>query len=288
MLEAFDTGTAKIFEPAGHRLSAIVFGPSGGLISTGAVRWCNEHDISVIVLDYHGNMVSATAAMNADNLKVRRAQFFADPIVMGSAILQQKIAGALRIGKQSEFTYGRAMNQIRSANSMERLLQIEANAALDYWSRWRFPMRFKPRGWPASWSEFANRVSGISGSPQHATHPVNAMLNYAYSIVAGLCVRSLFAVGFDPCFGFLHVERQGRYSLAYDLLELLRPEIDNAILPWIASRRWSRADFPVTKSGIVRVHSNLTRVVMQRVASAITTDRVDRAAAWLATVVAAP
>lgn len=33
--------------------------------------------------------------------------------------------------------------------------------------------------------------SGISGTPRHATHAVNAILNYAYSLLAGqLCTLS--------------------------------------------------------------------------------------------------
>src|SRR5579864_472242 len=52
------------------------------------------------------------------------------------------------------------------------------------------------------------------------------ILNYSYGVAAGMCVRSLISIGLDPCAGFLHADRTGRYSLAYDLMELLRPEID--------------------------------------------------------------
>jgi hypothetical protein len=50
----------------------------------------------------------------------------------------------------------------------------------------------------------------------------------------------------------------------------------------VAAHRWRRADFPVTRSGIVRVHPNLARVVMQRTAAAVTPGMVDKATAWLA------
>ena len=48
------------------------------------------------------------------------------------------------------------------------------------------------------------------------------------------------------------------------MLELLRAEIDNAILPWVASHMWKRPDFPVTPEGVVRLQPTLAAVVAQR------------------------
>jgi CRISP-associated protein Cas1 len=281
-LVAFDTGTTRRIEPINHRISVIVFGPFGGLVSTRAIEWCADRGISIISLDYHGRMVSVTATLTANNILLRRAQVRADPVAVGRAILLQKLASTRRAGKQSEFVYGRAVAEISAARSIDQLLTWEAQAGVDYWQRWQFPLRYHPRGWPPSWCEFNNRSGRLGGSPQHATHPANAMLNYAYSIVASMCVRSLYAAGFDPALGFLHADSDGRYSLAYDLLELLRADIDAAILTWVAAHRWRRADFPVTRSAIVRVHPNLARVVMQRTVAAVPAGMVDKATAWLA------
>jgi CRISPR-associated protein Cas1 len=287
LLVAFDTGTTRRIEPANHRISAIVFGPFGGLISTRAIEWCADRGIAITSLDYHGRMVSVTATFTPNNIGLRRAQVRADPVAVGRAVLLQKLASTRRAGRQSELVYGRVVPEISTARTIDELLQWEAQAGVDYWQRWQFPLRYHPRGWPASWCEFTVRGGRLGGSPQHATHPVNAMLNYAYSIVAGMCVRSLHAAGFDPALGFLHSDTDGRWSLAYDLLELLRADIDAAILTWIASHRWRRADFPVTRTGIVRLHPNLARVVIQRTAAAVTLGTVDKATAWLADTVKA-
>jgi len=287
LLVAFDTGTTRKIEPTNHRLSVIVFGPFGGLVSTRAIEWCGDRGISIISLDYHGRMVSATATLAPNAVALRRSQVRADPVGVGRAVLLQKLASTRRAGRQSEFIYNRVVQEIGVARTVDELLQWEAQAGVDYWQRWQFPLRYHPRGWPASWCEFNNRGGRLSGSPQHATHPVNAMLNYAYSIVAGMCVRSLYAAGFDPALGFLHADSDGRWSLAYDLMELLRANIDTTMLTWIAAHRWRRADFPVTRSGVVRVHPNLARVVMQRTAAAVPLGMVDKATAWLADTVRA-
>ena len=51
---------------------------------------------------------------------------------------------------------------------------------------------------------------------------VNAMLSFAYSLLAGMCSSALEAVGLDPYVGFYHTDRPGRISLALDVMEELR------------------------------------------------------------------
>jgi CRISPR/Cas system-associated endonuclease Cas1 len=64
--------------------------------------------------------------------------------------------------------------------------------------------------------------------------------------------------------GFMHADDNGRHSLSYDLLELLRVDIDAAILPWVQSHIWKRPDFTVTPQGFVRLQPTLAAVVAQR------------------------
>lgn len=52
---------------------------------------------------------------------------------------------------------------------------------------------------------------------------VNAMLSFAYSLLAHDCASALESVGLDSYVGFLHRDRPGRTSLALDLMEELRP-----------------------------------------------------------------
>jgi CRISPR/Cas system-associated endonuclease Cas1 len=65
-------------------------------------------------------------------------------------------------------------------------------------------------------------------------------------------------------------------SLTYDALELLRADIDAAILSWVASHKWRRADFPVTPEGVVRLQTSLAAVVAQRASAAIPQRNLDR------------
>lgn len=51
---------------------------------------------------------------------------------------------------------------------------------------------------------------------------VNALLSFSYSLLAGMCISALEAVGLDPYVGFMHKDHPGRASLALDLMEEFR------------------------------------------------------------------
>ena len=81
---------------------------------------------------------------------------------------------------------------------------------------------------------------------------VNALLSFAYSLLANDCAAALEAVGLDAYVGFLHRDRPGRTSLALDLMEELRPCLaDRFVLSLINNRVLHAGDFEHTDSGAV-------------------------------------
>lgn len=84
------------------------------------------------------------------------------------------------------------------------------------------------------------------------TDPVNAMLSFAYNLLAHDCASALESVGLDAYVGFLHTDRPGRRSLALDLMEELRPCMaDRFVLTLINNRVVRSADFQTQDSGAV-------------------------------------
>ncbi len=59
--------------------------------------------------------------------------------------------------------------------------------------------------------------------PKHASHPINAMLNYCYIVEAGRLAKALAAQGLALPIGYLHSDKKGRNSLVWDAIEPLRP-----------------------------------------------------------------
>ncbi len=81
---------------------------------------------------------------------------------------------------------------------------------------------------------------------------VNAMLSFAYSLLANDCASALESVGLDSYVGFLHRDRPGRTSLALDLMEELRPCMaDRFVLTLINNRMIKPDDFLCMESGAV-------------------------------------
>lgn len=82
----------------------------------------------------------------------------------------------------------------------------------------------------------------------------NAMLSFAYSLLANDCSSALESVGLDAYVGFLHRDRPGRTSLALDLMEELRPCMaDRFVLTVINNRLLSKEDFRTSESGAVQM-----------------------------------
>lgn len=81
---------------------------------------------------------------------------------------------------------------------------------------------------------------------------VNALLSFAYSLLANDCASALESVGLDAYVGFLHRDRAGRESLALDLMEELRPCIaDRFVLQLINNRVLKPEDLVQRESGAV-------------------------------------
>ena len=84
------------------------------------------------------------------------------------------------------------------------------------------------------------------------TDNVNALLSFAYSLLARDCAAALESVGLDPYVGFLHRARPGRCSLALDLMEELRAVYaDRFVLSCINQKVLTGKQFQKQENGAV-------------------------------------
>ena len=89
---------------------------------------------------------------------------------------------------------------------------------------------------------------------------INAMLSFAYSLLANDCSSALESVGLDAYVGFLHRDRPGRTSLALDLMEELRPCMaDRFVLTLVNNRIMTPGDFDAAENGAVRMSDDARR-----------------------------
>lgn len=93
---------------------------------------------------------------------------------------------------------------------------------------------------------------------------VNALLSFAYSLLAHDCAAALESAGLDSYVGFLHRDRPGRTSLALDLMEELRACMaDRLVLTLINNRMVSPRDFEARESGAVLLTDVGRRTVLK-------------------------
>ena len=93
----------------------------------------------------------------------------------------------------------------------------------------------------------------------------NALLSFAYSLLAHDCAAALESVGLDAYVGFLHRDRPGRESLALDLMEELRPCLaDRFVLTLVNNRILKASDFDFRESGAVLLSDDGRRAFLKK------------------------
>lgn len=256
-----------------HTVRAIIVLNITGSLSTAAIQWCADQRIALYVIDRDANLTALTHPPTPHTVSLRRFQYTVEPVILAKEILARKLDACRRAKPELAGTFSAFAESIARAETLEALRLFEARAALAYWSAWSGPIKWKEKDIPTAWRNYSQRASGISGKGYKATHPVNALLNYAYAILAGQVERALQVAGLDVAVASLHADQDGRASLVFDLMEPLRPVVDKTIFTWASTQRWRRADFVVDRQGVIRVHPQLGRAVVMK---ALLPDKVVR------------
>ena len=114
---------------------------------------------------------------------------------------------------------------------------------------------------------------------------VNALLSFAYTMLAKECAAALDGVGLDPYVGFLHRPRPGRQSLALDLMEELRAVYaDRFVLSCINQKIITARHFRTQENGAVLLNDEGRRTFLdawqRRKRETITHPFLDEKIAW--------
>jgi CRISPR-associated endonuclease Cas1 len=254
-----------------HGLERLTVIGSDGMISLAALRWMADMDVAFTLLERDGTVLATTGPVGPSDARLRRAQALA--VHSGSAVhiarelIDRKIAGQERVARytllttQTADTIAHHRAQLVAADSLDRIREIESHAAVAYWSAWRaLPMNFPRKDEqriPDHWRTFGTRASPLTRSPRLAVNPPNAVLNYLYAVLESECRLALAALGLDPGMGVLHVDIPARDSLALDLMEAVRPEVDDFLLKWVTREMLKREWFFEQRDGNCRLMAEL-------------------------------
>lgn len=194
---------------------------------------CAERRIGMSFYSPRGRFLCRTVGQEYGNVLLRKEQYrISDDEVRSVSYAKNMIVGkvfnsrwsmertlrdhALRVDakqlKQVSNALYESLPKIDQAAALDVLRGLEGKAAEQYFSVFD--------------SLILNQKEDFRFESRNRRPPldrVNAILSFAYTVLAGECANALSSVGLDPYVGFMHGDRPGRMSLALDLMEELRP-----------------------------------------------------------------
>ena len=182
---------------------AILFDGRGEFLSGEALRWCTRRGVVIVMPDGPGSMMTLlhSAAEASDSAALRdvgpaiiRAQCAADPVQVAREIVRAKIAADVkglgpRVTPATAATIARCEAELERCAQRRRDCHDRSERGKCLLAQLRRDLGLIPRrgaDLPRSWTRFANRNKGAEFlGNKHASHPINAMLNYCIVVEAG-------------------------------------------------------------------------------------------------------
>ncbi len=307
-----DRATIRIDVDARTKPEAILFDSHGEFLTGEAIRFCARYSIALLLPGGPGRLITmieteaeARDAISASKRDIEPSIILAQcaaamdagrSIDIAREIVRAKIeaeARALMSNAEARSAVLQWSDRLRPARTLNDILVVESHAAAAYWRAFRHMGLRERKGGnlPRSWLRHPLRNRGRpafhegvgeapkSGNPQHASHPINAMLNYAYVVEAGRLARALAARGLILPLGFLHKPKRGRNSLVWDTIEPLRPRIDARVFEFVAEHEFARSDFPQAGLNVFRLSRDVTSALLDEVM--LPRAAIEGAAEWI-------
>ena len=228
-------------------------------VTAGAIRLVTEVGASLAYLSANGqrfNGVLHSPNGNSTTRRYRQYQASRDEswrLAQAKQIVKEKLTTVeeslshfAKHGKSSDSV--RALQhdlaelqlKVQNANSLNILRGLEGVTA----RRWFEVLGQQlPDGWT-----LPGRVK------RPPTDPVNALLSLGYTLLFQRHEAACQALGLDPAIGTLHEYRQGRASLACDLVEPFRiPCVDRLLLACLNRRQFQPNDFTQRDDGSIQM-----------------------------------
>jgi CRISP-associated protein Cas1 len=244
-----------------HNLESIVaFGYTGA--SPALMGYCAEKNISIIFLKMNGKFLARVTGKSRGNVILRKKQYrISDDEIESTKVARNFIIGKiynhkwmierttrdnpLRIDvslfKEISQNLSKTMQDVRKCDDLERLRGLEGQAATSYY-----------KVFDQMILQQKDDFYFHSRDRRPPSDNVNAMLSFAYTLLANDIASALEGVGLDAYVGFLHRDRPGRVSLALDVMEELRGiYADRFVLSLINKKVVNKDDFVKKENGAV-------------------------------------
>lgn len=222
-------------------------------VTTPALVCCAQHGIAVALLSRTGRFYGRLEPPGGDAVRLQQAQFGAQQVpgfnlglarqfvhgkLANAALVlsryarsRREVAGAAKVQEAIQF-HRRTAQQLKTLADLETLRGHEGAAAAAYFAAWRT--------WLTPTWTFGAREA------QTRTDPVNALLDFGYTLLRHAVAGLIQARGLTPWLGHLHAVQSGHMALASDLMEEFRPiVVDTVVLNLCLNQRLRPDDFTI-------------------------------------------
>lgn len=235
--------------PAINIEGIVTFGYMG--VSPGLMKLCTDSGISLSFLSPNGKFISRVQGATHGNVLLRKAQYsLSDDAEWSLHVAKLIIAAKIKNYRNILRRYIRDYGECKEVDDAVKILDTNKRNALKAKDKAEL-MGFEGMASNAYFDVLPKLIlnqkesfhfNGRSRRPPKDA--VNAMLSFAYTLIANDCTAALETVGLDPYVGFLHALRPGRTSLALDIMEEFRAYLgDRFVLSLINKRQISPKDF---------------------------------------------
>jgi CRISPR-associated protein Cas1 len=263
-------GQTRLKVPLLHLGGIVSFGES--LLSSPLLQHCMDSGISVSLHDRNGRFKARVEGATSGNVLLRLAQYQAPPETH-IALARNCVAGKIRNARhillrsardtqdpaarplllEAAQTLARNLRTLAGVDEINELRGREGDAAKVYFGAFSQCIRADMR------TDF--RMNGRSRRPP--LDRINALLSFLYAILAHDCRAALEAAGLDPQYGYLHLPRPGRISLALDLMEEFRPVLADRLALTLINRQQVQADdFMFRPGGAVEMSDKARKTLL--------------------------
>jgi CRISPR-associated endonuclease Cas1 len=265
-----DRRRSIVLDRAGSGLERLVLLGKTGSITLEALAWLRAIGAALVHLAPDGALLAHSVPFGYDGHPIRRAQALATvtglDVDLARDLIQRKLDGQrknlVRLRVHDLHAFDGLREALDRAGTINEVRLCEAKAAAIYWNAWaNIPLNVRGRDLarlPARWARYESRASILTGAPRAATNPVNALLNYLYSLLESESRLALLAAGCDPTLGVLHSDQRNRDSFALDAMEPIRPDVDAFVLDLLEAHVFTSREFVELPNGVCRIRAPLT------------------------------
>lgn len=255
-----------------HTLAGVVcFGQVS--CSPALMHLCGESGVSLSFLSQNGKFLARVQGAVSGNVMLRRQQYrLADDEAFTASVARTFIAAKIANARTVLVRAARESNQDETSATLTNAANSLTHALHDATTAGGLDEARGHEGDAARiyFGVFDHLIVAQKADftfTKRSRRPpldnINALISFLYAILANDVRAALETVGLDPAVGYLHRDRPGRFGLALDLMEELRPYLADRLALSLVNRKHIKASgFTTTESGAVHMDDATRKAVL--------------------------